>query len=713
MARVALACGPITARDLTFVGTSGNDPSLFFSKTVPCVVASRASSWLAVVHTSFGPRVPYIYLVGLPPKNPSLISISKLFETPLSTTDSYTSPAFIAFSECSLSESPQSRSNPAVWDCGIDKSSGPDGFTLGFYRRFWSIIENDVFEAVKYFCNNGAIPNGCNFSFIALIPKIPYANLVKDFRPISLIGSMYKIIAKILANRLVGVLGDIVNEVQSAFIAERQILVRPFILNEVLQWCKLKKKQSLIFNVDFEKAFDSICWDFLGDILKKLVLVINGATGFKAVLDRREMDMVFGRFGDFSVASTRKAIDDKRLLVVNCKTRWIKSVPIKACNDYGVVVDAFIPYKKSKAGKRFAFVRFIKVDNIDHLVTNLCTIWIGRFHLHANVARFHRERKPSSPSHLSNANKRNSPGSFVSILKSGKKNNVMSDQVLPSLILDDSCISNRNFSLSLMGKVKDITVMPNLCFILEKEGFHNLSLTYLGGLWVFIEMVSTSAKEKLINQTGAGLWFSSLKPACNSFVSDERIVWISLEGLPLKVWTRNTFAKVASKWGDLSSDDEEDAEEDGSLSGDKVTSDNDVERVSESSFKKIVFTPSPIYGSTLNKRKDSGDDLKYPPGFTPSVINMEEVNEKGKRDTSNKVNEHVNSTSNKLEVSVLKGKLSSNNSVCSKRVHTSGSILQLIDGLVKVGQTMSYNMEGCMRNIEVIIGPQGECNVVK
>ncbi|GJU76154.1 RNA-directed DNA polymerase, eukaryota [Tanacetum coccineum] len=60
----------------------------------------------------------------------------------------------------------------------------------------------------------GDIPKGCNSSFIALISKIPDANLVIDFRPISLIGSLYKIIAKILANRLVGVLGDIVNEFQ-------------------------------------------------------------------------------------------------------------------------------------------------------------------------------------------------------------------------------------------------------------------------------------------------------------------------------------------------------------------------------------------------------------------------------------------------------------------------------------------------------------------
>ncbi|GJZ12967.1 RNA-directed DNA polymerase, eukaryota, partial [Tanacetum coccineum] len=138
----------------------------------------------------------------------------------------------------------------AVWDCGTDKSPGPDGFSFGFYRHFWKLIENDMFEAVQQFFTNGEIPKGCNSSFIALIPKIPDANLVKDFRPITLIGSMYKIIAKILANRLVGLLGDIVDEVQSAFIADRQILDGPFILNEVLQWCKLKKKQSLIFKVD-------------------------------------------------------------------------------------------------------------------------------------------------------------------------------------------------------------------------------------------------------------------------------------------------------------------------------------------------------------------------------------------------------------------------------------------------------------------------------
>ncbi|GJV34651.1 RNA-directed DNA polymerase, eukaryota, partial [Tanacetum coccineum] len=157
----------------------------------------------------------------------------------------------------------------AVWDCGTDKAPGPDGFTFGFFRHFWYLVDKEIYDAVRYFFENYHFPNGCNSSFIALIPKIPDANLVKDFRPISLIGSLYKIIAKILTNRLVGVLGSIVNEVQSAFIENRQILDGPFILNEVLSWCKKRNKQSLIFKVDFEKAYDSVRWDFLDDALSK------------------------------------------------------------------------------------------------------------------------------------------------------------------------------------------------------------------------------------------------------------------------------------------------------------------------------------------------------------------------------------------------------------------------------------------------------------
>ncbi|GJZ39644.1 RNA-directed DNA polymerase, eukaryota [Tanacetum coccineum] len=94
------------------------------------------------------------------------------------------------------------------------------------------------------------------------------AKFVNDYRPISLIGSVYKVVTKILTNRLATVIVGLVSDTQSAFVADRQILNGPFILNEVLDWCKRKNKQAMFFKVDFAKAYDSVRWDFLIDVLE-------------------------------------------------------------------------------------------------------------------------------------------------------------------------------------------------------------------------------------------------------------------------------------------------------------------------------------------------------------------------------------------------------------------------------------------------------------
>nr|GEV10785.1 RNA-directed DNA polymerase, eukaryota [Tanacetum cinerariifolium] len=117
-----------------------------------------------------------------------------------------------------------------------------------------------------------------NSSFIALIVKKQDAKLVKEFRPISLIENFYKIIAKILANRLIFVLGDIVNEAQAAFVVNRQILDGPFIRNKLIHWCKSKKKQTITFKVDYEKAYYSV-WRFRNDGSSSWARVIKAMHG--------------------------------------------------------------------------------------------------------------------------------------------------------------------------------------------------------------------------------------------------------------------------------------------------------------------------------------------------------------------------------------------------------------------------------------------------
>ncbi|GJS89128.1 RNA-directed DNA polymerase, eukaryota [Tanacetum coccineum] len=156
----------------------------------------------------------------------------------------------------------------AVWNCGENKSPGPDSYTFEFFRKYWNIVGPDFCEVVEFFFETGLFSKGCNSSFVALIPKVADAKFVNDFRPISLIGSVYKVVTKVLANRLALVIADLISDTQSAFVVNRQILDGPFILNEILHWCKRKKKQVMFFKVDFAKAYDSVRWDYLLDVVE-------------------------------------------------------------------------------------------------------------------------------------------------------------------------------------------------------------------------------------------------------------------------------------------------------------------------------------------------------------------------------------------------------------------------------------------------------------
>ncbi|GJT12271.1 RNA-directed DNA polymerase, eukaryota, reverse transcriptase zinc-binding domain protein [Tanacetum coccineum] len=125
------------------------------------------------------------------------------------------------------------------------------------------MMKNNIFAAISEFFNNGDISIRCNASFITLILKIESPLVVNDFRPISLISILYKIIAKIISCRIALIIADIVDPVQSAFIKNRQILDGPMILNEVVHTLKRKKKKAMIFKVDIAKAYDTLSWDYL------------------------------------------------------------------------------------------------------------------------------------------------------------------------------------------------------------------------------------------------------------------------------------------------------------------------------------------------------------------------------------------------------------------------------------------------------------------
>lgn len=157
----------------------------------------------------------------------------------------------------------------ALNHCPSNKAPGPDGFSMGFFKQMWEVVKSYIFTSVVRFFREGLLPPGLNSSFIALVPKIEGACKVTDFRPISLLNSCMKLITKILALRLGRVMHNLVSSTQSGFIKGRQSGDSILIASEVIQSLKAKSTRGLVLKLDFEKAFDTISWDFWFSLLKK------------------------------------------------------------------------------------------------------------------------------------------------------------------------------------------------------------------------------------------------------------------------------------------------------------------------------------------------------------------------------------------------------------------------------------------------------------
>ncbi|GJS39529.1 RNA-directed DNA polymerase, eukaryota [Tanacetum coccineum] len=479
----------------------------------------------------------------------------------------------------------------------------------------------------------------------------------------------------------------------------------------------------------------------------------------------------------------------------------------QSCKQYGHVVDTFIPTKRSKNGRRFGFVRFINVFNEERLVNNLCTVWIDRFKLHANIARFHRpplKEKNVIPKKDGGGKSSNSyvfkehsgfnggGNSYVHVVKGQNKSGIRESEVPPALVLNDECLLSKDLSKSLLGRVKQFVSLANLRKAVSNEGFVDIKIQYMGELWVLLEFGSEDSMKLFQDNVSIGSWFSQLKQATMEFTNEGRIAWVEVEGIPFKLWTDNTFKRIATKWGELldiddqeemcfhskrlciytkteknifeefkiifrgktswiraketpgwvpdfmeENDDEEQSDVDSKEGEFKVHDtgiyggDSDVEEARETLFEKSgkkennldeehkdkqeknSEDPFNIY-KLLKKKKDTTENeinseqtMKYPPGFTPKE-GSEEI---GMYAEESKSVNFVNLSDHKAEEANKDGhgncvnknsKEDVSSSVCSGHFkksgvpRTGGSILNLMDELVKVGQVMGYKMDGCL-----------------
>ena len=109
-----------------------------------------------------------------------------------------------------------------------------------------------------------------NAIFLVLVPKKGGAKDLKDFRSISLVGSLYKLLAKMLANRIKIVMGKVITESSNAFVDGRHILDAVLIANKVVDSRLKINERSVLCKSDIEKAYDHVNWKFLMAVLRKM-----------------------------------------------------------------------------------------------------------------------------------------------------------------------------------------------------------------------------------------------------------------------------------------------------------------------------------------------------------------------------------------------------------------------------------------------------------
>jgi hypothetical protein len=153
----------------------------------------------------------------------------------------------------------------AVFSMKSYKAPGPDGFQPIFFKHFWDTIGDDLWHLVQMAFSTGSINESIAETLLVLIPKETQPQRLKNFRPISLCNVIFKVVTKVLVNRLRPFLDDLISPLQGSFIPGRGTTDNAILAQEVVHHMhhSKSKKGSIVFKIDLEKAYDRLNWKFL------------------------------------------------------------------------------------------------------------------------------------------------------------------------------------------------------------------------------------------------------------------------------------------------------------------------------------------------------------------------------------------------------------------------------------------------------------------
>lgn len=160
----------------------------------------------------------------------------------------------------------------ALFSIPDEKSPGIDSYTSLFFKKAWEIVGLDVIEAIKDFFTHGKLLSEVNVTAITLVPKVKCPATVSDYRPIACWNILYKTITKLISTRLNIVLPNLVSPNKGAFITGRSIISNILLCQDLVKRFNSRgsKMVGVMMKIDLRKAYDSIEWAFVEDLLKIL-----------------------------------------------------------------------------------------------------------------------------------------------------------------------------------------------------------------------------------------------------------------------------------------------------------------------------------------------------------------------------------------------------------------------------------------------------------
>ncbi|GJS06437.1 putative RNA-directed DNA polymerase, eukaryota, reverse transcriptase zinc-binding domain protein [Tanacetum coccineum] len=402
------------------------------------------------------------------------------------------------------------------------------------------------------------------------------------------------------------------------------------------------------------------------------------------------------------------------------------------CSKARTLVDVYIAKHKNALGQMFGFCRYIKVSNQDNLINSLCKIWIGKLRLYANVARFGRKLgdKPTlaraqvvKPATSPRTNpKATMASSFVNVARGSSNGEAKSPNTvhegtgshIPSIILSQD--NSNDFPLALLGCYKDFWAIASTRSMCHNEGFLNVDFKYLGGLWVLFDFESSEARDKFLNHKGILTWFSTLKPWYNDFVVDERLVWLEIEGVPIRAWDNQVFNKICSRWGEVIFID-----------------DNDVcNRLSKrlcikSTHANLIFVSIMVTLNNVTYTTRVRELCSWTPTFASLENDSDEDNSVGdffRNDEECNGDNDIDSVADTIVGDEIENFVTDQEiwdqgeQVISDSVHNlsdgeqikhpSFSMLERLEETIKVGLALGLNMKGCEKTLASLINENGD-----